>query len=268
MTGQTNSARLYALSTAPTEPATGECDTHGVYHVEVLVVDGDPLKPECPRCLRASLEEIDQAERAAVAETRRRGRRKQRLAAIGLPPKLLASRFEDYCTDGNDGAARQLATIRNFANRWDEVRKTGENLALCGWPGTGKTMLASIMCKQIVSENDAQPLYTTVSEMLRYVRGSYNKQSSYTETQAIERFGKVDLLVIDEMGVKLASDFERSALFEIVDLRYRYDLPTVIISNLSIDELSDHTSERLVERLVENGTLMVFDWDSHRGKAS
>jgi DNA replication protein DnaC len=267
MSDQTARARLYALSTAPTVESKGTCRTHGEFIVDVLVIDGQPLQPECPRCMRDMLEQTDRAGRQAAETVRVKALRQQRLNAIGLPPKLLGARYEDYKTQGNSGAATQLHTCKQFAIDWNVNSSSGKCLVMCGRPGTGKTMLASIMCKHIVSEHDVQPVYTTVSQMLRHIRASFGNSAAYTELAALKRFYLADLLVVDELGVKLSSDYDRATLFEIIDERYQRDLPTVVISNLTIDQIAAQTDERLVERLIEHGTLMAFDWDSHRGHA-
>jgi DNA replication protein DnaC len=63
------------------------------------------------------------------------------------------------------------------------------------------------------------------------------------------------------------SDFELTTLFAIINGRYEQMRPTVVISNLSGDQLPLAMGERCVDRLREGGGVVVpFDWESQRGK--
>ena len=43
-------------------------------------------------------------------------------------------------------------------------------------------------------------------------------------------------------------------------------LPTLLIGNLDLAEMSDLLGERIIDRYREGGKVLVFDWESHRGK--
>ena len=243
----------------------GTCSTHGKF--TALVVNGINRPAECPDCMQVSIRAEHQAEAAQAATQAQAKGRLQRLGRIGLPPKMADVRWRDY-EPTNERADNFKTICQHFASNWSATYSTGANLIMTGMTGNGKTHLASVLCKQVAAENEAQPMYTTVSQMLRYIRASFGKGCGYTEDQALNRYGRADLLVIDEVGVKLSSDYDRATLFEIIDIRYQQILPTVMISNLSVDEIEKQIDERMVDRLSENGTLMVFDWESHRGASA
>lgn len=76
-----------------------------------------------------------------------------------------------------------------------------------------------------------------------------------------------DLLILDEVGVQHGSDTEKLILFEIINGRYEAARPTIVISNLDAAGLEQFLGERAFDRLREGGgRLVVFDWESHRGK--
>lgn len=60
-----------------------------------------------------------------------------------------------------------------------------------------------------------------------------------------------NLLVIDEIGVQFGSEAEKIILFEIINERYEAMKPTILISNLSQQELGAYVSERIVDRMRE-----------------
>lgn len=257
---------LTTLVNAPIVEVEGTCDTHGAYVVSVLVRNGVQSPPECQQCLQLRIRAEYEAEAKLLASASESKDRTQRLGRIGLPRRMVDVRWRDYVPTTN--VAGEFKSIcQGFAADWQTTKAQGLNLIMTGKTGNGKTHLASVVCKQVAAENNAQPIYTTASHMLRYIRGSYDSVE-YTEDQAINRYATCDLLVLDEVGVRLSSDAARATMFEVLDIRYQDCAPTIIISNLSVKEIQEQIDERMVDRLSENGTLMVFDWKSYRGTAS
>lgn len=265
---ETGAVDLQALLAAPAAMLQGNCSRgHGHFRAMTLMVDGDQTKPRCPRCDEEQRREASSEQARLIEAEREEIQRRKRLEKIGLPERMVPKRYVDFVAP-TPTAEKHLAVVKAYASDWKQTRDGGANLILCGKPGTGKTHLASIACKHIASEHRAQPLYTTTTRMLRHIRGSYSKTAEYSEEEAVSRFAYCDLLVLDEVGVKLASDNDRSLLFEIIDERYQQLRPTILISNLTVGEIAQQTDERLVDRLIENGQVLLFDWPSHRGQAS
>lgn len=260
MNADTNVTALTSSTNARFIEKEGHCDIHGGYTATVLV-DG-PV--ECATCMALKIRAEREAECERIANEAQGKQRRARLDRTNIPKRMMDKRWADY-QPANDRAADYLQICRDYATNWQQTSAQGANLIMTGSTGNGKTHLASVLCKQIAAENAVQPLYTTVSAMLRYIRGSFRKGCEYDESAAMQRYCTADLLVIDEVGVKLSSEYDKSTLFELIDIRYQESLPTIVISNLSIGEIEEHIDARLVDRLSENGTLMVFDWESHRG---
>jgi len=245
----------------------GVCDIHGEYDSQVMVREGASDEAVCPHCAQISFREASARQAQEQTAQRFTAAREARIANIGMPDRLFGKSFDDY--EPQTAAAKDhLSVCRAFSDRWIHTADIGANLILCGKPGTGKTHLVSVICREIASSHNAQPIYTTASKMLRYIRAAYGKNATYTEAEAMDKFINADLLALDEIGVKLPTEHDRSMLFEIVDERYQRRLPTIIISNLTIDEISKQTDARMVDRLSENGNLLIFDWSSYRSNAS
>lgn len=243
---------------------SGTCETHGDFVSPAFYVLGK-LRNRIPRCPTCT--EIEEAEKRAAEEEKARQRAEwlayDRMVNTGIPVRSYGSRFANYETESPKPAANKKA-CQDFAEQWEENYRNGSNLVLCGSPGTGKTHLASAIVKQVVAEYRSDCQYTTVSAMLRYIRDSYSRDSHYSESEAISRYAKTHLLVMDEIGVKLPSDNDKALLFEIIDIRYQEVRPTVMISNLNISELIKFCGERLMDRISQNGTVLAFDWKSNR----
>ena len=54
-------------------------------------------------------------------------------------------------------------------------------------------------------------------------------------------------------------------LFDVLNARYGEMRPTILIGNLTAAEMEDYLGERIMERLMDLGSIMVpFTWTSHR----
>ena len=140
-------------------------------------------------------------------------------------------------------------------------RELKHDAIMTGNIGTGKTMLANC----IANQRDKYPkkVITTLAKISREFRSTFNG-GEFTEQELMDMISKTDLLVVDEIGVSKIGDFEYRYLNEIIDNRYDNKLPTIIISNLTVDELKVAIGDRLIDRLKEDGVQISFTWDSYR----
>jgi DNA replication protein DnaC len=75
-----------------------------------------------------------------------------------------------------------------------------------------------------------------------------------------------DLLVLDEVGLTIGSDDKRRAmLFDVLDTRYANLRATILIGNLTDEEMERYLGERIMDRLCEGDSAVVsFTWPSFR----
>ncbi|MFO1380850.1 MAG: ATP-binding protein [Chitinivorax sp.] len=139
------------------------------------------------------------------------------------------------------------------------------SLVLLGKPGTGKTHLACSIAVELMRRAGKQALYRTVRDLVREVRATWHREAAETEIDVIARLTQAPLLVLDEVGVQSGTDNELATMFDVIDGRYRQELPTIVISNLNRQGLQDAIGERMCDRLRDDGSVIVFDWSSHRG---
>ena len=111
-------------------------------------------------------------------------------------------------------------------------------------------------------------VFTSVINAIRRVKDTYRRDSGQSR-QVVAGFIRPDLLILDEVGVQFGSETEKMILFEIINGRYEQLKPTIVISNLAKDALTDYLGERVVDRLREGGgRMLIFDWPSYRRQAA
>ena len=73
-----------------------------------------------------------------------------------------------------------------------------------------------------------------------------------------------ELLIIDDLGTELTNNFVLSELFEIINKRSINGKSTLISTNLSIKQLRDRYTERIMSRIVDNYTVFNIYGDNIR----
>lgn len=263
--------RASTLPELQTKTVDFECGKHGIVPVNIWRLSGDWPQPECQLCSEEA-EAAEERRRKAYAEQQREDSAKlaiqSRLKRSGIPLRFQARSFENYIPP-EPTAATVLAKCRAYAEKFPEYQKRGTCIVLCGLAGTGKTHLACSIANYIIRSHGKSAVFMQVSQAIRSVKQCYSKDAKQTEQEALAWFKTPDLLILDEVGVQFGTDTERYILFEIINERYENCLPTILISNLATDGLKAYAGERVIDRMKENGGMMlVFDWKSHRSAAS
>lgn len=244
------------------------CDAHGAFKQRVLPPVFAGMKPicmPCPECSANARALREAQERKDKAEARRQ--RVERLTGeAGIPLRFQSRSFDNYAAT-TQGQKFALSVSRRFAEAFDQTRHHGTSIVMTGGPGTGKTHLACAIANSVIETYLAVVRFVTVSEMMRRIKETYRKDAQTTESDAIAGFVYPDLLIVDEIGVQIGSDHEKLLLFDVLNGRYQDLAPTILLSNLAADELESYLGHRVMDRYRECGTVLAFDWPSHRGRA-
>jgi DNA replication protein DnaC len=130
-----------------------------------------------------------------------------------------------------------------FAVADRETEKSSMWLLLEGSYGCGKTHLAAAIANETVSRG-VPTLFMTIPDLLDSLRFAYNNPETTFETR-FEDVRTVALLVLDDFGTQNATPWAQEKLFQIINYRYINKLPTVITTNLILDEIESRIRSRL-----------------------
>jgi DNA replication protein DnaC len=241
------------------------CDQHGEYAAIISKHKEGPSG--CQACADALQRKQDEERIAAERVKNAADRLANKLGAALIPARFRDRTFDGYIAT-EPKQVKALTICRDYAENFAEHFEAGRCLLLLGNVGTGKTHLATAIANYIMRTTTATAVYRTVGGILQHIKGSYDRESEYSEADAFAAYTKPSLLIIDEVGATKPTEFELASLFNIINARYEEQLPTVVISNLPAGELSGALGERCVDRLREGGGIAVgFDWKSARGRA-
>lgn len=247
------------------EQSTATCSIHGEYQ-QTKYQSGRFTK--CPECEREREQQRIADEKAA--QLREAAERKSKLideliGNSGIPKRFLGKTMKSYQVKFEKQKPIVNSAI-NFAKEFQQSSHSGRCLIFIGNAGTGKTHIGCAIGLHVIKNCGGTARFTSVSEINRLVRESKSFNSEYTETEIIDAFGNYDLLIVDEVGIQSGTDAESRALFDVFNARYQNVKPTIVISNLTKDQLTVALGERIVDRLKEGGgEILSFNWQSYRG---
>jgi DNA replication protein DnaC len=116
-------------------------------------------------------------------------------------------------------------------------------LLLEGGYGCGKTHLAAAIANYSVNHG-IPTLFITVPDLLDSLRFAYADPETTFE-QRFEEIRNANLLIMDDFGTQNATGWAQEKLFQIINYRYTNKLPTVITTNLMLDQIEGRIRSRL-----------------------
>lgn len=130
----------------------------------------------------------------------------------------------------NSENAKTKLAAQKFLAKYKDMKK---GIIFVGKNGTGKTHISTAICNELIKEN-VPVIFGTLTELLDKYKECYK---NYTDGELTKLYSKVDLLVIDDLGVETMNEWMLSKLFVIVNERMKNELPIIITTNYDIDQL-------------------------------
>jgi len=164
------------------------------------------------------------------------------LERLGAAPPLS---FDDFEPEGRCMDGRQKSSLRAAYEAAQDFAAQPEGwLVLLGTFGCGKTHLAAAIASALLAQNRAAP-YVSVPDLLDHLRSTFAPDSKVTYDELFETIRTAPLLILDDLGTQSSTAWAQEKLYQLFNHRYNARLPTVVTTNLSLDELDQRLSSRL-----------------------
>ena len=179
----------------------------------------------------------------------------ERYEKSGVPERYFNESLDTYKINNEmQATAAKAATNFLYAVKCGEFK----SLVLIGNAGTGKTHLACAIIRE------AGGKYRTAPEIVEEMRRAKSFTAAETEAEIIDYYGRVKLLVIDEIGRGISATDEKYMIYQLVNARYNTRKPTVLISNLGKSDFLQYIGVAAADRLVESAEIWELNGESYR----
>lgn len=243
------------------------CDRHGPYAYSAYAVGGHVIGKVCPTCLREGQEKAVRSIKEDEIQSKI-SERATRLAQAGVPPLFLSASFSNYVAV-NASAKKNCAIISSYGEAFDHIlaMKLTKGMVLTGVSGTGKTHLACALIDLII-DSGYSAVYASTPTLLWKLRDASMGRYETSLSHLLGKYSSPHLLILDEYGINTTTDKDYQLLFSLIDARYQKNLPTILITNVTQENLELELDDRFLERVRgANGPVLGFEWSSFRGIA-
>lgn len=192
-------------------------------------------------------------------ERRQSGRLLRRLKQAGFEEEKTLEGF-----DFGFNPEIPVKRIKQIANcAYIEKR---ENIFLLGPVGVGKTHIAQAL-GHIACRMGHDVLFTKAANMFRYLHGGRADQSW---ERRIKQYTSVDLLILDDFGLKPLTQFQSDDFYEIINERYMKK-STIFTGNRTIEDWHNLFSDPIIansamDRIAHNAHQIIMTGESYRNK--
>ena len=143
--------------------------------------------------------------------------------------------------------------------------KDSGNICFRGSTGLGKTFLAACIARE-VSNNGWSVVYDTAINILdAFERVKFGSNTEEAE-EYTEQVMSCDLLILDDLGTEMKTQFTISALYNIINTRLMKDKKTLLTTNLTLDELKERYTPQIMSRIEGEYTTLFFFGEDIRVK--
>ena len=140
---------------------------------------------------------------------------------------------------------------------------TSPSLLFVGATGLGKTYLSACIART-VADRGFSVSYAPVGQLMAAFENE--KFRPQPDTSCTEEYFSCDLLIIDDLGTEMTTQFTISALYQILNTRLMGAKRTIVSTNLPLGDLSARYSEQIASRLLGAYRLYKFYGDDIRFK--
>jgi DNA replication protein DnaC len=175
-----------------------------------------------------------------------------------IPPELQNHNFEGFKIDYYDGvhrerAARALQVARQFVKEYLQS-KISQGIMFTGGVGAGKTYLAAAIANDLL-DRGAWVQFLVVPEFLDDLRAAllHNAGDFHgpDDVALLDSIRQVEVLILDDLGAHNYTEWTCNKLYSLLNYRLNHQLPVIITSNLSLEELEVYLGERTTSRIVQ-----------------
>lgn len=185
-------------------------------------------KELCMDCLTAERAEVEKQERANNTEAY--------MLRWGFP-----KRFTGWNKDMLIPALKKLL----------EKCLSEKGLFITGTRGSGKTCFSTVIGKELIRQ-EKEVWFKNATELMWEIKSTFDKVGKiFNDYDLICNWANKPYFILDDLGSEASSEYVRQSLYVLINKRYLDNLPLIITSNLTLEEVAKRIDDRIASRLTE-----------------
>ncbi len=173
---------------------------------------------------------------------------------------LKISSFSDFDVSLYDTpqAKKRMKEIFNYCIAYaDDFDLGNPSLFMYGETGLGKTHLSLAIAGKVI-EKGYGVVYGSAQNLLGMMEREKFGRSENPDGTTEEKLLCCDLLILDDLGAEFSTQFTVAEIYNIINTRMAKELPTIISSNVKLEELEKRYSNRVTSRIIGTYTMLNF----------
>lgn len=155
-------------------------------------------------------------------------------------------------------------TFNNYITNLEAYVSRGRGLLFYGEHGNGKTLMATLLLKRIVTEGGVGGYFTTFATMLdNFAAGWHSEENKKWFDKKVRNS---PVLVVDDIGreYRNKSGMASSAMDQVFRNRVQNGLTTIITTNLELKQFEEEYSTGTMGLVIETCKTQKFNGNSYR----
>jgi DNA replication protein DnaC len=170
---------------------------------------------------------LDPVKGALPCPCRTPDRSRKILAAAHIPPRYANCTLDNFKSEQNSSPNIAFQYACRLVLDYPAV---DQGLLFMGPAGVGKTHLAVGIIKSLLAKGFACR-FSEFGSLLKEIQDSYNPNSKSSEFRVLAPVYEADVLVLDELGATVPTDWVRDEMYQIINKRYNDKKVTIFTTN-------------------------------------
>jgi DNA replication protein DnaC len=182
----------------------------------------------CEICFGTGVEVVP-GKGARPCQCRALDSKQKSLIAARIPPRYASCSLDNFKSDPNSS---QNIAFRFACRLVLDYPAVDRGLLFMGPVGVGKTHLAVAILKGLI-EKGVTCLFYESGSLLKQIQDSYNPISNTSELRVLAPVYQAEVLVLDELGSTIPTNWVRDTIYQIINTRYNDKKLTIFTTNYS-----------------------------------
>ena len=139
------------------------------------------------------------------------------------------------------------------------------SILMLGATGLGKTYLSACIARAVADRGFSVAYESAIRVFADFEAEKFGNRGEETNDPT-RRYFACDLLILDDLGTEMTTQFTVSALYQILNTRLLEGRPTIVSTNLPLGDIAPRYSAQIYSRLLGAYRLYKFYGDDIRFK--